>query len=419
MADARPGAAGGVVDLQPAPVGSRRVEETLRRMMACFGVLFALLTLPQLAEGWRWAGSPLGLAIAVAVLGLIALTGLAVLLHQWTRGLFLATAVGQLVALVLWPAAVTAPWPPDRLPWVVAVAGVPCGFMVIAGRGLLPVAYLLGVAGLVTGLRASPAGGSLPLVPAAAAGGYVLVLGLAVLLVVAAVRRAARQVDDAQGTALGRYAHARIDEATESERVRTDALVHDSVLTTFLSAAGARTPEHEALAARMAQNALEVLTRATVASHGGPKVAVADLLQRVRRDAAGIGDRFEFQVRDVRDHVLPDPVADAVVSAAVQAMTNSVKHAGGPEVPRRLLIEGMEGGGVRVSVTDRGKGFDPAAVASERLGLRVSILERMRRVGGEVDVRTAPGEGAEFVLSWPAASPSAIPAAGREQAVPA
>ena len=400
-----------------SPVGSRRVEETLTRMMSVFGLLFALQCVPMLVQQWGAAGSPLALTLAICVYGIIGVAGLASLLHQWSRGVFLTAGVVQLVALLLWPLAVTGAWPAEAVPWLLALSGVPCGFVIIAGRGLLPIGYAVAVALLITWLRTTPSGGSLELASAARDGGYLLVLALAIHLVVSAVRRAARSVDQAQGAALGRYADAQIDEATESERVRTDALVHDSVLTTFLSAASAQTQEGEALAARMAQNAMRVLSRATVASHVGPKVAVADLLERVRRDAAGIGDRFEFSVREVRDHFLPDAVADAVVSAAVQAMTNSVKHAGGPDVPRSLVVQGTEAGGVRVSVVDRGRGFDPAAVASERLGLRVSIMERMRRVGGEVDLRTAPGEGTEFVLSWPDSAREAPAAAEDAEAV--
>ena len=390
-----------------APVGSRRVEETLTRMMSLFGLLFALQTLPLLVQGWPAEDSPLGLAVVVCVFGVIAVAGLGVLLHQWVRGLFLLTGAVYLGALLSWPLSVTAAWSPDATPWLIALSGVPCGLMIIAGRGPVPVLYLVTVGAVITWLRTTPSAGGLDPLDAARDGGYAVVLGLAMLLVVNAVRRAARAVDEAQGAALGKYANAQIDEATESERVRTDALVHDSVLTTFLSAAAAQTPEGRALASRMAQNALNVLSRATVASHVGPKVAMADLLDRVRRDSDGIGERFEFSVRRVRDHFLPDPVADAVVSAAVQAMTNSVKHAGGPEVHRSVTVEGTESGGVRVSILDHGRGFDPTAVASERLGLRVSIMERMRRVGGEVDLTTAPGRGTEFVLSWPAAARSA------------
>ncbi|MFD1720881.1 sensor histidine kinase [Amnibacterium endophyticum] len=402
-----------------SPVGSRRVEETLRHMTAVFGLLFTLQTVPLLVTGWPEAGSPLGLAIVVAMGGVVLTAALAVVLHQWTKPVFIAGALTYLVALAAWPASVVGPWPPEQMPWLLAAAGVPCGLMVVATRGALPVVYLVVTAAAVGLLRTLPSGGSLTPVGAARDGAVVLLLGLALLFVVAVIRRAARNVDDAQGTALGSYANAQIDEAIESERVRTDALVHDSVLTTFLSAAAAGTPEGRSLAARMAQNAMTVLSRATVASHVGPKVAVEGLLDQVKRDAAGVGDRFEFRMQRVRDHFLPDAVADAVVSATVQAMTNSVKHAGGPEVPRTVVVEGVEGGGVRVAIADRGRGFDLSAVASERLGLRVSIMERMRRVGGEVALTTAPGEGTEFVLSWPAASHPGVEVAERGEAVPA
>jgi signal transduction histidine kinase len=157
----------------------------------------------------------------------------------------------------------------------------------------------------------------------------------------------------------------------------------------------------------MAVHTMSVLSRATVASQVGPKVPVADLTGRLRADSAGIADRFVVSTREIRDHFVPESVADAIVSAAVQAMTNSVKHAGGPEIPRTLTLEGTAGGGVRVLVEDGGRGFDPSGVASERLGLRVSIIERMHRVGGEVELRTAIGEGTTFVLSWPAAAAGA------------
>jgi hypothetical protein len=307
-------------------------------------------------------------------------------------------------ALALWPVAVDGRYHGDGSPWLLAVAGVPCALVVVAARWPVAVGYVLIVAASVGVARSTPAGGSANVSTAVLDGSYAAELGLALLLVVHAVRRAARDVDSAQGAALSRYADAQIDEATESERTRTDALVHDSVLTTFLSAAGARTPEARTLASRMAVHTMNVLSRATVASQVGPKVPLAELPGRVRTDSAGIGDAFAFATHNMRDHFVPEPVADALVSAAVQAMTNSVKHAGGPEIPRSFTVEGIAGGGVRVVVEDGGQGFDPAAVASERLGLRVSIIERMHRVGGEVEVRTAIGQGATFVLSWPASA---------------
>jgi signal transduction histidine kinase len=51
-----------------------------------------------------------------------------------------------------------------------------------------------------------------------------------------------------------------------------------------------------------------------------------------------------------------------------------------------------------VFVRDRGAGFDLGAVASDRHGVRSSIVDRMERHGGRADVRSAPGEGTEVRL---------------------
>jgi signal transduction histidine kinase len=137
----------------------------------------------------------------------------------------------------------------------------------------------------------------------------------------------------------------------------------------------------------------------------------------MRADAGAVADGFEFSTQDVRDRFLPENVADAIVSAAVQAMTNSVKHAGGPEVPRSVLIKGAPDGAVCIHVMDEGRGFDPKKIASERLGVRVSIIERMSRVSGAVDLDTAPGEGTTFILSWPAGAAAPADADLEDEAV--
>ncbi|MBW4041052.1 MAG: hypothetical protein HIU86_02845 [Acidobacteria bacterium] len=387
-----------------APIGTRRIEMLLAGMVSLFGLLFAATTLPRLAADWPQLDPAISLMAAVAVYGSVAVGALAALLHQWTRPVFCAVGIVYLGTLALWPVSTGGHYTGQTTPWLFALAGVPCAFVVVAARWPVSVGYVLVVAVSVAAERLVPSGGGVTVSTALLDASSALEVGFALLLVVNAVRRAARDVDSAQGAALSRYADAQIDEATESERVRTDALVHDSVLTTFLSAAGAQTTEAQALAARMAVHTMGVLSRATVASSVGPRVQVGDLAGRIREDAGAVADRFEFAIQDVRDCFVPENVADAIVSAAVQAMTNSVKHAGGPEVPRSVLIKGAPDGAVCVHVVDEGRGFDPAKVASERLGLRVSIIERMSRVSGAVDLHTALGEGTEFVLSWPASA---------------
>jgi signal transduction histidine kinase len=56
-----------------------------------------------------------------------------------------------------------------------------------------------------------------------------------------------------------------------------------------------------------------------------------------------------------------------------------------------------------VFVRDRGPGFDPDSVPADRRGLRESIVGRMERFGGHVEVRTTPGAGTEVALTLEAA----------------
>ncbi|HEU5107097.1 MAG TPA: ATP-binding protein, partial [Micromonosporaceae bacterium] len=88
----------------------------------------------------------------------------------------------------------------------------------------------------------------------------------------------------------------------------------------------------------------------------------------------------------------------AVVQASREAMVNAAKHAGVQEFSVYAEVEPEQ---VTVFVRDRGKGFDPDSVSDDRHGLADSIRGRMERNGGEVRLRTAPGDGTEVQLHMP------------------
>ena len=95
-------------------------------------------------------------------------------------------------------------------------------------------------------------------------------------------------------------------------------------------------------------------------------------------------------------------------------MVNSTQHAGGADVHRTLTIRGgIDGSTVRIVVEDDGRGFNADDVPAERLGLRVSIQERLAKVGGRATVRSAPGEGTTVTIAWPAGERA--PVSEREQ----
>jgi len=101
----------------------------------------------------------------------------------------------------------------------------------------------------------------------------------------------------------------------------------------------------------------------------------------------------------------PDRVAEVVQTAiyrvAQEALTNITRHAGATIVE---LVVAQTNGEVELRVSDDGRGFDPTA-RGRGLGL-VGMAERARLVGGELDVRSAPGGGTTITLRVPTCSAS-------------
>ena len=97
---------------------------------------------------------------------------------------------------------------------------------------------------------------------------------------------------------------------------------------------------------------------------------------------------------------LPEPVQTALYRVAQEALTNIGRHAGATCV--EVELENSDGC-TQLRVRDDGVGFDPGSVAAAdgpagRLGLS-GMAERARLVGGELDVRSAPGGGTTVTLT--------------------
>jgi PAS domain S-box-containing protein len=109
------------------------------------------------------------------------------------------------------------------------------------------------------------------------------------------------------------------------------------------------------------------------------------------------GLQTEFHV-DGEEH-LPLAVAEELFWIAVEAFNNVLKHAGARRVTVHLAFAGDQ---VRLSIADDGLGFDPEAARSRSgMGLR-SIAERAERIGGRLDLDTAPGQGTTVSVEAPA-----------------
>ena len=305
-----------------------------------------------------------------------------------------------------WPfAVVDVSQAPSESYWLYFLMTIATAMATVGFPLRVAVAYLILAPTLYAIIRVTPAGGGVTTAQAALDSVYAVILGGAITIITAILRSAASSVDRAQATALERYGHAVRQHATEAERVQVDAIVHDSVLTTFLSAARADTPEAKELASRMAGNAIGYLRDAvSVVPSGDADVALSVLANRIADAASALSEPFTVETDRAGETPVPVAVAEAVYSAAVQAMVNSLQHAGsGTE---RWASVRHEGGGVIVEVGDRGMGFDPQIVPQERLGVRVSILERVASAGGQARIDTSPGEGTVVSLSWDGEPPA-------------
>jgi two-component system, NarL family, sensor histidine kinase UhpB len=123
------------------------------------------------------------------------------------------------------------------------------------------------------------------------------------------------------------------------------------------------------------------------------------LLTAIEAQVRGFGDRtgIEAHLETTGDPAdLDDERQTVIYRIAQEALANAGRHARASRVDVSLTAEGD---GARLRVADDGDGFDPVA-ARDGLGLE-GMAERAKLVGGELDLRSAPGAGTEVTLRLP------------------
>ncbi len=386
------------------PISRKQVENVFARSVAVFGLVFGAQTIPWLL-GQLDEAYPLWLYIVVpalfGTLVLAAITSFAKVIVKQVQGAF---AIIYLLALITWPFAILPGVEVfSGIHWLNYLITVATAMAAIAFRSLVAAAYLFVCATIYVLVRMTPLGGGAPPLLSVLEGTYALLLGGVIIIILTMLRQAASGVDGAQATALDRYSHAVRQHATEVERVQVDSIVHDSVLTTLISASRAYTPQAMHLAATMASNTMGYLRDAAAASpDDGTTVRLSTVTDRISQNAATYSGAFEFRSRSVGTRSMPAQAAEAVYAAAAQAMVNSAGHAGDENVSRWVAVRGVAPGGIEVVVGDTGRGFVMSAVPEERLGVRVSIVERLANAGGRALIQSAPGEGTIVTVRWPA-----------------
>lgn len=95
---------------------------------------------------------------------------------------------------------------------------------------------------------------------------------------------------------------------------------------------------------------------------------------------------------------IPNSLEDVLYRVTQEALSNITRHASASQIQVSVL-EGQQQ--ITLSVTDNGRGFDPAQVTGNgHFGL-VSIRERTRAIGGQMVMESEPGRGTTLQLVLP------------------
>jgi two-component sensor histidine kinase len=193
-----------------------------------------------------------------------------------------------------------------------------------------------------------------------------------------------------------------VDPATRDAREWIRGHLHDTALQIleYIAGDGFASGLSASQIAGIAGKAAHDLRRWT---DSADEIAAGELLAQLEQVTA------EARSLDARVELVPDAVSqpidasltseqvEALVGAVREAVTNARKHAQASHVVVR--VERGDDGATAVTVTDDGVGIDPELVENANgLGVRGSIVGRMKRVGGHASLQDAPGGGTLVTL---------------------
>ncbi|MDQ0120782.1 signal transduction histidine kinase/phage shock protein PspC (stress-responsive transcriptional regulator) [Pseudarthrobacter defluvii] len=181
----------------------------------------------------------------------------------------------------------------------------------------------------------------------------------------------------------------------ETERAEIAAHLHDSVLQTLALIQRRAGNEHDVVRLARAQ---ERELRGWLFQDPGRESG--QLSDRIKAVAGEVEDLLgnAVEVVTVGDAVMTE-AHEALVQASREAMLNASRHGGGTV---SVYLEASEGQ-AEIFIKDRGPGFELGDVPADRLGIRESIIGRMKRHGGSAAILST-GDGTEVRLRLPAAA---------------
>jgi len=142
---------------------------------------------------------------------------------------------------------------------------------------------------------------------------------------------------------------------------------------------------------------IAMLLRPSMLDDFGLAPALAWLVKEVSRSS---GIEISSEIDPLVD-TLPDAHRTCIYRVVQEALTNASRHSGARTI--RITLK-RDGEWVHVSISDDGRGFDPATLNRKGLGL-LGMEERVREFGGTTRISSSPGRGTGIQIQLPQPEP--------------
>ena len=391
------------VAVLPREVAARVITSGIARGAWAVNAANLLLTIPILVEYLVQHGHTEALPFPVALLSLLLLLaiGAAIIPKPWVVLSFLI--LGS-VGAVMYEVTLLAT-DPTMLTEAFFLLNRPAVSLVLVGVAsttwLTGLAWTMGGYLFSTGVSVTVA--AFTGLPLATGWGPLLMLGLYVsaYLVLAAIQRSQRRrvpnFDELEE-------ETRRLAVEENMRARVTAAVHDTLLNDLSLVMNAPDELDDRITARLRSD-IATLTSAEWAKESADAAITDDQDSDLRNRIMAM--MSDLQWRGLTVHVtgsgsgiyrLAPEVATALIDSIRACLENVLRHSGASVAEVDLAYEETE---LTVIVSDQGRGFDPQAIPADRLGVRFSVIDRIRAVGGTTRIWSAPGAGTSIIIRVP------------------
>ncbi len=389
------------MNTQLSSAASSKLEQLIRRLFALTITLASVETFANAFAQYEL----LTIYGQVTVWVLLA-TVMVIIASTWSRFgsdpfLYIYGALSFLY-MVSWPIAILEPalLPSEFQPWIWWVIGMGVVAMGVVARPWISLLYLFLTTVIWFFLNTSYYGGGADPIVTLQDSTYIFLFGGTILGLFILVRDSVKKVDLANSAVIQAAVSQASTDATERERQRIDALVHDRVLNTLLLAAKAKTKGDEQSSAKLAREAIASLRQAQKDPDVSATVTQLGLFRALKRVAEQMNPKIEIDILSGGTEPIPQQVAQALTEATIQAIDNAGRHSKADSI--RLTLKSLDPNGVRIELSDSGVGFRLDRIPRDRIGVKTSIFARLEAVRGRASVRSAPGEGTTVSLEWTA-----------------